>query len=421
MLTGAALIGSIVTPAAAEFTVDPYVSGGVRYDTNPRYLDNSRFDPDSAWGTIVDARLPMEWRSPRVQVSFDPRIVYSFYPDSEDDDLEDRDHYLIGDASWMGRRSGIGADYGYTDLALRTSEFQNAGGTPGGSGDSPIFARGTQQRWYFQPYWQYQFSPANSLLLNGGYEEVRYDEDIFSNRFDYDYAYASATFSHAFSYRHTLGLRAQFTKFDSENLDATVQNDSETNSLSLIYQYQWSETTELAADVGWARTKSEVKRPNAVDPVLGPFCNPALIPFFPCEIDFDSSNFVGNLTATKTAETVKYQLIVGQSITPNSNGAEVLRFNVDFWIDKRFTERFTARLGVIAFTQNDVGDSDRDFERDYIRGTLRLRYRFARRWSIYGAYIYTFNDQQESLSVDRTVRNNFVSAGIAFDSEGWRW
>ena len=122
------------------------------------------------------------------------------------------------------------------------------------------------------------------------------------------------------------------------------------------------------------------------------------------------------------AETVEYQVVVGQSITPNSNGSEVLRFSIDGWIDKRFTERFSGRLGVVAFTQDDVGDTERDFERDYIRANIRLRYRFARRWSVYGAYAYTWNDQTDRLFGDRTVRNNFVSAWrIVFQSDGWRF
>lgn len=414
------MAGFGATAAHAEFSLNPYIEGGVRYDSNPRYLP-SNVDPDSAWGTIFDVRLPMELRSQRASISLNPRLVYSFYPDQEDDDLEDRDKYLTGLASWVSRRSNVGARYGVTDLALRTSEFDTAGGSAGGSGTTRIFSRGTQERWYFQPYWQYQFSPANSFTLDGGYEEVRYDETLALRRFDYDYGSASAMFTHAFNARHSVALQASFTNFDSENMDATVTNTSETSTLSLIYEYAWSETTTLSADAGWARTENEVTRPNNVDPVTGPFCDPIFIPFFPCETKSDSTNFVGNLTATKNSETVEYKFVVGQSITPNSNGAEVLRFNIDASARKRFTERVSGRLGILAFTQNDVGESERDFERDYIRVNLRLRYRFARHWSVYGAYFHTFNDQQDVLFGDRTVRNNFLSAGITFEGDGWRW
>ncbi|MBT8442299.1 MAG: hypothetical protein KJO76_07930 [Gammaproteobacteria bacterium] len=407
--------------ATAEFSLEPYIQGGARFDTNPRYL-RSEADPESALGTIVDARLPVEWRTQRASLSLRPRIVYSFYPDDEFEDLEDRDNYLIGDASWMNQRSQVGAGYGYTDLSLRTSEFQEAGDSAsGGSGGERIFFEDKQRRWYFQPYWRSQLSQKSSLLLNGGYEEVRYDEEIASRRYDYDYSSASATLDRALNYRHKLGLRAQWTKFDSENRDLRVTNDSKTNSLSLVYDFTWSETLQLTADVGWARTKNEVTRPNNFSPVIGPYCEPLLIPVFPCEFKSDSSNFVGNVSLAKQSKTIEYRVAIGQSITPNSNGAEVLRFNIDALAKKKFTERFSTTLGVVAFTQNDVGDTERQFERDYIRARLRMDYRFKRRWSVYGIYRYTFNDQDDNFTDSRTVRNHFLSAGITYRSDGWRW
>ena len=407
--------------AAAELTLQPFIRAGARFDSNPRF-NSSRTDFDSALGTIIDARLPLEYRSPQVSISLNPRLVYSFYADADESDLEDQDQYLTGTANRLTQRSNIGASYGYTDLALRTSELQSAGdSSPGGSGGTGIFAEDTQQRWYFQPYWQFQYSQRNSITLNGGYEQVRYNEEVVSRRFNYNYSTASASFNHAFNERHSASLRATFAKFDSENIEARVQNDSETNSLSLIYTYAWSETTQLTADLGWARTQNEVLRPNNIDPVTGLFCDPAFIIFFPCEIKSDSTNFVGNLSATKQSETIEYEITIGQSITPNSNGAEVLRFNIDAVVKKTFTRRLSGRLGVTAFTQDDVGDTDRTFERDYIRGDFRLNYRFARRWSIYGAYSYTFNDEQRALISDRTVRNHFASIGVTFEADGWRW
>ena len=322
----------------------------------------------------------------------------------------------------MGQRSVTGASYGYTDLSLRTSEFQNAGdSSSGGSGGQRIFFNDKQRRWFVQPYWQYQLSQKNSFLLNGGYEEVRYDEEIVSRRYDYDYSSVSATLNRAISSRHKLGLRAQWTKFDSENRDLRVTNDSETNSLNLVYEFVWSESTQLIVDAGWARTKSSVTRPNNFSPVIGPYCEPALIQFFPCEFKSDSSNFVGNVTLNKKTETVDWRVVVGQSITPNSNGAEVLRFNIDASARRKFTQRFSSRLGIVAFTQNDVGDTDRDFERDYIRANVRLDYRFAPHWSVYGIYAYSFNDQSDNIFDDFTVRNNFLSAGITYRGDGWRW
>jgi len=412
----------ISAPAtAAEFSLVPSIQGGSRFDSNPRY-QASNLDFDSAWGTMINARAPFKFRSQRTSVSLEPRIVYSFYPDSSDHDLEDRDNYLTGTANRTSPLANLGLNYGYTDLSLRTSEFQDAGDTPpGGSGQIRVFANDTQQRWYLQPFWQYQFSPANYVTLNGGYEEVSYDEKFLSRRFGYTFSNASASFQHAFNPRHSLALQARFTKFDSKNNRLQISNNSKTNGLSLIYTYAWSERTELSANLGWARTKSTVMRPNNVDPVTGPFCDPVFITIFPCESKSDSANFIGDISATHKSETVEYKVSFGQSITPNSNGAEVLRFNINATAAKQFSERFSGQLGILAFTQTNVGNSNFNFDRDYIRGNLRLNYRFTRHWSVYGAYSHTFDKAQQLVNGDRTVRNDFFAMGIGFHSSGWRW
>ncbi len=390
-------VGAATNSVAGEVSVDTSIEVGSRFDTNPRYEASTR-DFESAWGTLVDARLPLLYRTQRTSISLDPRLVYSFYSDSDKDDLEDRDKYLTGAASWSTQLSSTGASYGITDLALRTSEFLD-----GGSGGARIFGRDTQQRWFFQPYWQYQFSQTNSMVMNGGYEEVRYTEESASRRFDYDYTDVGTSFQHALNERHTLALQARFTDFDSKSTDLGIGNNSKTNSLSVVYSYAWSERTELSADIGWANTKSETQFSNGF------------------AFKSDSSNFIGNLTATHQSETVEYNVVLGQSITPNSNGSEVLRFNIDGTARKNFSSRITGQLGITAFTQSNVGDESQAFDRNYIRGTLRLNYSLTRRWSVYGSYAYTFDTQKRFLSEDRVVRNHFASMGIRFAGDGWRW
>jgi len=390
--------GTAATALGAEYSVDSNIQIGPRFDSNPRYQPSSR-DFDSAWGTLVDVRLPLLYRTERTSISLDPRLAYSFYNDSGDDDLQDRNKYLTGTASWSSRLSSTGVSYGFTDLALRTSEFQG-----GGAGGSPIFSRGTQQRWYLQPYWQYQFSPANSITANGGYEEVTYDQTLASRRFDYDYTNASISFQHALNERHSVALQAQLTQFNSGNADFGTSNDSQTNSLNVIYTYALSERTVLSATLGWANTKSKVEFNNGFS------------------FDTDSSNFVGNLTATHQTETIEYEVVLGQSISPNSNGSEVLRFDLTATANKTFSERFSGRLRVQAFTQNSVGGAENlDFNRDFVRGDFRLNYKFTRHWSIYSAYSYTFDAQKRFLVEDYTVRNHYVSMGIKFNGDGWRW
>ncbi|MDP7661075.1 MAG: hypothetical protein QF789_07625 [Gammaproteobacteria bacterium] len=425
ILIFAALLAGICTvkPAAAELSIKPYIKGGVRYDSNPRYQENS-VDYESKWGAIYEARLPIEYRSQRTELSLTPRIIYSSYPDAEDHDLEDRDKYLTGTASRDSRQAKFGASYGHTDLSLRTSEFESAGdSSPGGSGETRFFANDSQERWFFQPYWYYQLSPASVLSLNGGYQQISYDEELVSKRFDYDYSNVSAAFQHTLDNRHAVSLQAQFAKFDAKNAELGSANNSETNSLNFVYTYTWSETAEVSADLGWARTKNQVRQPNDIDPLTGPYCNPVFIVFFPCEFKSDATNLVGNLTATQKSESTEYKIVLGQSITPNSNGAEVVRFNLNATVDRRFSEHLYGKFGIIAFTQKNAGNTNQNFDRDYIRGNVWLGYRFAREWWIYAAYTVTSSDTRDNLSIDwkMQMHNHTALMGIRFQSDGWRW
>jgi len=400
---------SVSTQVAAELSIIP------RYDTNPRYRSSEQ-EIDSAQGILIDFRLPIEYRSQRSSISLSPRVVYSFYSKEENADLEDEDKYLTGTASHLLRQSNIGAGYGYTDLSLRTSELAE-----GGSGTIRFTNEDSQKSWYLRPYWQYQFSQANSLALNGGYTEVRYVQERISRLFDFDFSNASAALQHAFNNRHSVSVSASFTKFNSGNAAISIKNSSESNSLDLTYSYSWSARTKLSATAGLARTKSVVDRPNAIDPDTGAFCDPALIQFFACEFKTDSTNFIGNLTASHQSETIEYRFVFGQSLTPNANGAEVLRFNINATAKKRFSQRISGDIGISAFTDKNLGNTQFNFSQDFARGNLRINYSFKRSWSFYGMYQYTFNNRDRILFDNFKSQNHFFSVGIRFQGDGWRW
>ena len=163
-----------------------------------------------------------------------------------------------------------------------------------------------------------------------------------------------------------------------------------------------------------------VTRPNSFDPVAGLICDPALAAIFPCEVNSDSDNFVGNISAKKTTETVTYNLTIGQSITPNSNGAEVLRFNIAGSIRKRFTQKFSLKLDALAYNQQDVGN--REFERDYVLARLRLDYRLTERWGTYALYRYTWSEEENLNFLEpRNYINHFISIGFKYSNDRWRW
>ena len=414
----ACLMGiSSVAPVQAEISVKLDAQGGARFDTNPRFQSSDR-ESDSAWGSLVDVRLDMDYSSPRGSISLDPRILFNFYLDDKDKDLEDRNGYLTGTASRNFRQSSLSAAYGYTNLGTRVSEFEGVDdNVTGGSGGTLEFADSTQEHWFFKPSGQYQLSRTNTISVNAGYDDVSYDDDFISNRFDYEVVTAGASFQHVLNPRHIVALRGGLSKFESKSVNLDIENDSDTNSLSIVYFYSWTENTRISADVGWANTKSVVRRPNQFFFGVGLICDTALIL---CELDFDSTNFIGNISINNSSETGEYSFAIGQSITPNSNGSEVVRFNVDASASKRFSNRLSGRIGLFAFKQDNVGDENDAFRRDFFSGSTEIQYGFTQYWSAFARYRFSIDKQRAQID-DRSITNNTVSIGIRYLGKGWRW
>jgi hypothetical protein len=386
----------------AAWEIRPIATAGVQYQTNPRM---SHQNEDEATGTLLGARLPMSFFSDRTQLFLEPRLVYSFYAESDDEDLEDEDKYLTGRINRQSARASYGLGGQYSDVGIRTSEFESASpDSPTGGTGGPSFVNTTQERWHVDPYWAFQFTPLNTLRLNAGYNDVTYSRTSVFSRFDYTNSYASAGVEHVFNQKNKVSINANASKFDAIEPNSGLENDSETTGLSLIYTYAFSATLEASANLGWARTKSEVKRqPIFVDPEFGPICSLDFFTVIPCTFKSDASNFVGDLSLTKKTERIQYDLSIGQSVSPNSNGSEVVRRTLRGYMTTDFTERWRGKFGLLMFDQDDVGDFSQR-ERQYLRLEANLRWKFTRRWAIRGDYRFTYNSDENRLAVDHGWR-----------------
>jgi hypothetical protein len=403
----------------AAWEIRPIATAGVQYQTNPRM--SRRFE-DEATGTLLGARLPMSLFSDRTQMFLEPRLVYSFYAEPDDEDLEDRDKYLAGRINRQMARTNYGVSGQYSDVGLRTSEFESAGpdNPSGGTGD-PSFLNTTQKRWHFDPYWTFQFTPLNSVSLNAGYNDVTYSRTSVFTRFDYTSSYVTAAVEHIFNEKNKLSLNANASQFDSIEPNSGLQNDSTTTGMSLIYSHALSGTLEASANLGWARTTSEITRqPILIDPEFGPICSFDFFTVIPCSIKSDASNFVGNLSLTKHTEKIQYDVSIGQTVSPNSNGSEVVRRTLSGYMTGDFTERLNGKLGLLIFDQDDVGDFSTR-ERQYLRLETTLRWKFTRLWAIRGDYRFTYNADSSNLTGDQpSARNHLFFIGIVYSGDGWR-
>ncbi len=413
--------------AAQTWEIVPRIATGAQYESNPRHLsDDSRVE--SATGLIVDLRLPMVLETERTTATLTPRLINWFYRKEVNQDLEAQNKYVNAAVSHATLRSSTGLAAGWSDVELRNSESEFDDGT-----GLPVLIDSTVRRWNVNPYWSYQLTEVNSVSLNGGYSEYRnHPTSLNRFRFDYDSSFLSAGYNHRLTLKNSIGFRANLSKFDSFQPTTETTNDSTSNGLSLVFSRAISDTVSTSVNLGWARTKSEgvVTVVPINIPGFGPACllddgsivppsgNPAQCA--PRTFKSDSTNFVGNISIGKRSESAQYDLSIGQSITPNSNGAEVIRRTLSANANREFTDHLSGMLGLYAYEQKDVGDL-RPFTRHFVGVNLSGTWRFNPRWSATLRYRFLYNEYSEDLffnEFDNT--NNTLFLGIVYNGEGWR-
>lgn len=402
--------------AGAGWEIDPSITFGADYQSNPRYRIESD-NEESATGFAFDARIPMLVRTERTNASMAPRMRRHFYRKEINADLEDEDYYIPMSIGHSTMLQNFGANLGWSSLSLRTSELNDAG-----SGNPRSLLQEQQKNLYFSPYWSYQFTPKNSFRLNGGYSEFGYSPPSIS-RFDFTSENLSASFVRSINYRNSFTFQANLSKFDSSQPVQNISNDSTSNGLSFIFSNSLSETLSFTANLGWARTQSTVTTqvPPIDFPLIGPVCLPNFSPA-PCDpiiTKADSTNFVGDLSLLKRSELLDYGVSIGQTITPNSNGSEVIRRTLRGNVNRRFSRNFSFGLNFLIFEQKDVGDLTRR-ERVYTTSSAILRWAVSPQWTVTSRYRYVLSDNQNNLIVrNGTAQNHGLFLGLHYNSPGW--
>lgn len=357
------------------------VKTGVEYRTNPRHARSSSKEED-ATALAVDLRLPVKWHTERWELNLRPRLDYRYFTKSTNDDLDERDKYLEGDGLFQTARSQFGFSTGLTDTSIRTSALN-----PDGSGRSDD---GTQERWYVNPYLALNVSERDTLQVGGGYNDIRYRNNI-DPRYDYENGYVTATLQRQLNAKNSISLQGTMSRFDSVEPVSTVENDSRTNNMALIYGHRFSATLQSEVNIGWARTRSTVTRPNFFNFFFGYLCDPALTR---CETRSSGSNFVGDLSLTSFTERTSVKISINQRITPNSNGSEVVQTSVAGNLSRYLTRNLLAFVDVNGFKQRDTGDgANRD--RDYVSFIARLEWEFRRRWWLGTQYRFIYDEQTD--------------------------
>ncbi len=419
LLICVALVAASAPARADLFEAVPVLEVAALHETNPR-LQND--DEDDATGLVLDGRLDMRWDNGRTSLDLDPRARFSFYADSDDNDLEDEDFWINSLLAHKTALSEYTLNTRYSTVGVRSSEVESAGDSSGTGSGTIRRADDSRQTFTIGPGWSRQFGARNLVSISGSYTDVDFDKNTLqTSRLPYEYWDGRTSFQRSLNPKLQAGIQLELARFESKASGAaSIENTSDTYGASLFTNYSFSETLSGSAYFGARNTDIELKRQQVGTlPDGSPLCLSAGIFVVPCTENTDDVNFVGSASLTQESERTTYDLSISRAVTPNSNGGEQIRDSVDLVASRQLTERMTGSIGVLYFGQEDVADlTNRDST--YVSARLGLSWRLARYWSLFGAYRYVNDDDENLNGTNDDATNHYFYLGVRYRGQGWR-
>jgi hypothetical protein len=362
---GAMLALSPASAVAADWQFNPRVELGALADSNYRLLPSGA--AESVAGGFADVVLQLRSLSPIDELLVTPAVHAIRFPSSREDNSTDPS--LEVNYTHHGQTLTAGLLGAYSKASVTRTDrasVDNSGGdlgnpVPGDSGY--VIVRNRRELTEFSPSVAYAFTQRNRLLVVADYVGAAYDHEIPGFYVGYRNLGGSVGLAHDYSPRTTLTLRARFSQYDPNGSFLT------TNSYGL--EGEWgrhvSEISQAYVRLGALRSvfgqQGAVTSPAVTSVVGGAGFN---WDFRPTQLFLD---------ATRTLD-------------PNARGYCILRDQLRLRVERKLTVKSAILMGVRAYQDTAIGNSALFPQRNYLTGTLGVRWRFERSWTIAAAYDY---------------------------------
>lgn len=362
---------AIVLPcAAADWRIDPRVEVGGMADDNLR-LDEGE-EKVEASGAFGNAELEFLSVTPLSEFSFTPRIEATWFPD---EDVRDED-YVNGGArlSWIHRgqtvRNNFRFDYDNSTTVTGNRATTGEGdelGNPDDVGDSGALTfQNRVQTFDVRDTLRIEHSErtgmeAGAFFLSRDFDEQEPGEDV-----SFVAIGGNLGWGWRVQERSLLGIRLRAQHYNPD------LSDTNTNDIGIEgeWRYDVSERVEAYARAGVNRTTFNTSQVDEPD---------------------DSTEMVGGLGGNWRFRVSSVFLDLTRAVSPNSSGYSVLRDQLQFRLNREFSERASGSLAV-RFINDDAPEGFN--ERRYAIGSVGAEWRVTRVWSLLARYDYSWQDYE---------------------------
>jgi len=362
--------------------------------------------------------------TPNSAFNFRPKVTRDYYPDEQFKDLETTDFFLPGSYSLRRQRTSWSLGYNLSRQSVLSDESTIAddGGLNNINADDIIY------RAALTPGMVWSISPKDQIIISLSANVTNYDLE-FTRRADSIGGGINGSYSRSLTTRQSIGISASSSKFESENKTflsvptvpptdpptritflAKIDNDSNSESLSLDYKFQISHTSKLNLKFGLQKTETDNSVINLETGLP--------IDFGIGTQSFESTKY--NIEYQKATETGKFNVRLSRKVSPAANGQPQDRYEMLFTGDTKLTQKLTGKWQILVFEQQNIllAETEGTLNRKtrYFSTDLILSWAFNRKWSIRTRYQYRYRDRDAGINSDEqiTANGNAINVGIRY-------
>ncbi len=418
LLSQAALGGRLDFEPAASLTL--------RFSDNPTLIPEES-EPESAASTVTQLSARIAQQAPDTSLEFNPIIRRIEYFDSNFDEANGNEYLLYGQISKIRGLASLGSSFQFTNLTVLTSEAANPNDpNPGASGNF-LRVDDRVENLSVSPFIYLNLSEIDLLTFTGQIARVDQIKRL-SPRADYTSWSGSIAYQRALAERHFVGFEANGSRTESVTrfeyctffnigptirdsclgladpngnpseqyiVTRTTEQDFETYSGSLTYEYRASENLNLKANLGLQKTD--------IDQTFTDFRNLEKMKLSQSnQSSFDSRTYL--LAATYSQPRTDWELQLTRDVQPTSEGNPADKEQISGKVSHRPTPRWTAIASALYYrqTQRSVTTSSKN---NWLWAELNLTRRMTENLSISARYAYQNRDPQFD-SIDPITSNN---------------
>ncbi len=369
-LAGSAVLAAIPPDAQAQgWSFEPVVRVGLETDDNAQ-LDFRTDEEISLEGFLADLVATMRYESTRSDFEFAPRLLVRNYSDEPEFDSDDVFLSSLYRHRWQNSSFDISAFYDSqqvrnaerADVDLDTDD-PDTDITDDETGRVGLI--GDRERWRLLSSWSQQLSESSSIDAAIKYTNVRYD-DIFSGLLtDYDDIRLNLGYRYAFSVRTSGIILATGRDYQSKNADP----ESELNGYGAMagFEHDLSNTSRVRVLLG-AESTDATNGGSTTEPI-------------------------GEVMFRRKLETMRLLARYERLVNSSGAGRLTVRDSVSLNATRELNLRMSAGLGIRAYQDEPLGESDAVEDRQFVQIRARFTWHFSPSMSAEFDYRYTLLDR----------------------------